>query len=73
MIKGIVQQGELSLNYTASTGTKEKGFHACIGAAVRALEPELFLKILPLNLDVENISETSTTEISEARERRMRR
>ena len=40
-------------------GVLSMKLHACIGAAVGALGPELFLKILPLNLDVENTSEAN--------------
>lgn len=33
--------------------------HECVGSALRALGPETFLSILPLNLDSEDLSEAN--------------
>lgn len=33
--------------------------HECVGAALRAMGPESFLKCLPLNLEVQDMSEAN--------------
>ncbi|CAA6664606.1 unnamed protein product [Spirodela intermedia] len=54
-IRNLAEMQKLSEEVLAH----RKQLHACLGAAVGALGPELFLTILPLKVDVEDISEAN--------------